>query len=142
MASARGPRKPTISSLAATRMQKRRSRWGHLQTRRWTKEEFRELLGHIQALGYDWVAIANIMGRSPDSLRNKLVRFHRSSIWKKREEARAWLKAVVLVLELKNRRTGDGRTRRISWKWTTFPLPRSGIESRVKKTQLFFLRTL
>ena len=100
MASARGPRKPTISSLAATRMQKRRSRWGHLQTRRWTKEEFRELLGHIQALGYDWVAIANIMGRSPDSLRNKLVRFHRSSIWKKREEARAWLKAVVLVLEL------------------------------------------
>ena len=40
------------------------------------------------------------MGRSPDSLRNKLVRFHRSSIWKKREEARAWLKAVVLVLEL------------------------------------------
>lgn len=51
-------------------------------------------------MGYDWIAIANIMGRSPDSLRNKLVRFHRSSIWKKREEARAWLKAVVLVLEL------------------------------------------
>lgn len=96
----RAPRAPSESSLAATRMKKRRMLWGHCTVRRWTTDEFKELVKHVEAFGYDWVLIARLMERSPDSLRNKLVRFHRRAIWQKREEARKWLKTVVFVLEL------------------------------------------
>ena len=94
-------RKVTTSSLAAVRMKKRRELWGHCEVRRWTALEFEELIKHVRTFGYDWTLTARLMDRSPDSLRNKLVRFHKRTVWEDRERARQWLQSVVVALELR-----------------------------------------
>ena len=94
-------RNATPSSVAATRMKRRREQWGHCSMRRWTPAEFEDLIKNVRAFGYDWTLIARIMDRSPDSLRNKLVRFHKRTVWAHREAARAWLKRLVAALQLR-----------------------------------------
>lgn len=82
------------------RMRKRRTRWGHLERKWWTLQDLETLLLHVECFGFEWVLIAQSMQRSPDALRNKLVRLHRNAVWNAFAAARAWLKRLVDALGL------------------------------------------
>ena len=83
-----------------SRMRKRRKLWGHIDRKRWTEHDLETLLLHIEFFGYAWTLIAHSMQRSPDAIRNKLVRLYQRAQWTRRQEARAWLEELVDALGL------------------------------------------
>jgi len=93
-------RKCAAPSTPSQRMRKRRERWGHIERRRWTDYDLATLLLHVEFFGFEWTLIARSMQRSPDALRNKLVRLHRAFEWERRRVARAWLQRLVEALGL------------------------------------------
>lgn len=91
---------PAAPATPSQRMRKRRERWGHLERKRWTDDDLETLLLHVEFFGFEWTLIARSMQRSPDALRNKLVRLHRDLVREHRRAARAWLQTLVEALGL------------------------------------------
>jgi hypothetical protein len=89
-----------MSDRQRLRMRKRRARWGHIERQHWTERDLATLLLHVEFFGFEWALIAHSMQRSPDAIRNKLVRLHRDFVWERRREARAWLQDLVEALGL------------------------------------------
>jgi hypothetical protein len=96
----RPQRRGEDSSAASVRMRKRRHLWGHIDRKRWTERDLETLLLHIECFGYAWTLIAHSMQRSPDAIRNKLVRLYQRAQWTRRQKARAWLEELVDALGL------------------------------------------
>ena len=88
------------ASASVVRMRKRRKLWGHIDRKRWTARDLESLLLHIEFFGYSWTLIAHSMQRSPDAIRNKLVRMYQRAQWTRRQEAREWLEELVDALGL------------------------------------------
>lgn len=89
-----------MSDRERQRLRKKRARWGHVKRQYWTERDLATLLLHVEFFGFEWALIARSMQRSPDALRNKLVRLHRDFVWEQRLEARAWLQDLVEALGL------------------------------------------
>lgn len=86
----------------ARRLRRRRKQWsGRDYSRRyWSPLEVESLLLHVELLGYAWSTIAHSMRRSPDALRNKMVRLHRRHALQEKAQARRELKQIVKALGL------------------------------------------
>lgn len=89
-----------MSDRQRLRLRKKRARWGHIERQYWTERDLATLLLHVEFFGFEWTLIARSMQRSPDAIRNKLVRLHRDAVWEQRCAARAWLQALVEALGL------------------------------------------
>jgi hypothetical protein len=83
---------------------KREEKWGGFERRAWTKAEEASLDLHVELLGYAWHVIARSMRRSPDALRNKLVRRMHDAAQREADAARAELQALVVALRLRKPR--------------------------------------
>ena len=83
---------------------KREEKWGGFERRAWTNVEEATLDLHVELLGYAWHVIARSMRRSPDALRNKLVRRMHDAAQREADAARAELQALVVALKLRKPR--------------------------------------
>ena len=84
----------------ARRLRRSRARWAHLKYRSWTAEDDASLMLHYDLLGPRWQLIAGSMQRSPDSLRNRLVRLGVIVVTPTERIAREWLRTLVAALNL------------------------------------------
>ena len=87
----------------AHRLRNRRRLWGgaDFARRAWTPEDEASLLLHVELLGYAWSVLARSMRRSPDAIRNKLLRMMQEHQQAERLEARRDLQLLVRKLRLK-----------------------------------------
>lgn len=86
----------------ARRLRRRRKQWrGNDYSRRWwSPTDVESLLLHLELLGYAWSTIARSMRRSPDALRNKMVRLQHRRALQERAQARRELEQIVKALGL------------------------------------------
>ncbi len=100
----------TTNEKSAARLRKRRQQWKEFERRAWTPEDFATLRLHIELLGSgrgNWYLIARSMRRSPDAIRNKLIRMRQEALEAARFEARAWLLELCFWLDLELPDTWD-----------------------------------
>lgn len=86
----------------AHRLRRRRQQWtgAEYARRPWTPEDEASLLLHVELLGYAWSVLARSMRRSPDAIRNKLVRMMQEQQQAERLQAQRDLKLLVRTLKL------------------------------------------
>ena len=86
----------------AHRLRKRRLLWGgaDFARRKWTPQDEASLLLHVELLGYAWSVLARSMRRSPDAIRNKLLRMMQEHQEAERLQARRDLQLLVRKLKL------------------------------------------
>ena len=90
------------SGYDARRLRKRRLLWGGADyaRRKWTPQDEASLLLHVELLGYAWSVLARSMRRSPDAIRNKLLRMMQEHQEAERLQARRDLQLLVRKLRL------------------------------------------
>ena len=86
----------------AHRLRRRRQQWtgAEYARRPWTPEDEASLLLHVELLGYAWSVLARSMRRSPDAIRNKLIRMMQQHEQAERLQAQRDLKLLVRTLKL------------------------------------------
>lgn len=87
-------------SCHARRARRKRREYADLERRPWTEDEVETLKLHVDFFGTRWQKIAISMQRSPDSLRNKVIRIEKENLRRHDREARVWLKQLVEFLNL------------------------------------------
>lgn len=97
-------------SSRAKRSRLKRLAYSDCERRPWTPHEEETLRLHIEFFGFKWKTIAASMHRSPDALRNKVLRMETQQRRREEREARAWLKELVKSLQLKPPSTWTKRT--------------------------------
>lgn len=89
------------SSAHAKRARRKRREYSDCERRPWTECEERTLQLHIEFFGCKWQMIGTSMRRSPDSLRNKMLRMQTQQEAEAEAHARAWLKQLIKHLKLR-----------------------------------------
>ena len=91
----------TSDSWHAQRARRKRLAYSDCERRPWTQHDEETLRLHIEFFGFKWQTIAASMQRSPDALRNKVMRMAAQQRQREEREARAWLRELVKRLKLK-----------------------------------------
>lgn len=98
----------------AKRARRKRLEYSDCERRPWTHKEEATLKLHIEFFGFKWQTIAASMHRSPDALRNKMMRLAAQQRQREEREARAWLKELVRILKLKPPPTWKTKNRTVT----------------------------
>jgi len=79
-------------------MRRHRQRWAHCPRRPWTFADDDTLDACIQFYGLHYKPIADVMTRSPDAIRNRLLRRGVLDMLQEEDHAGAWLDELASLL--------------------------------------------